>query len=67
MISRLIAMPWKQLKTYRCPACDELVDNTDREAVRLHHDHVLHPRQEILARHLRPAAPAEQNRSASRK
>ena len=28
---------------YRCPACGEMVDNTDRESVGLHHDHVLHP------------------------
>jgi hypothetical protein len=30
--------------SYRCPACGEMVDNTDRESVRVHHDHVLHPR-----------------------
>jgi len=28
---------------YRCPACGEMVNNTDRESVGLHHDHVLHP------------------------
>ena len=33
-----------QRKTYRCPACGKSVDNRDREAVRIHHDHVLRPR-----------------------
>jgi hypothetical protein len=35
-------------KTYRCPGCGKKVNNDDREAVRIHHDHVLHPRQELL-------------------
>jgi uncharacterized Zn finger protein len=30
--------------TYRCPECGEMVNNRDPEAIRLHHDHVLHPR-----------------------
>jgi hypothetical protein len=28
---------------YGCPACGEMVDKTDRESIRLHHDHVLRP------------------------
>ena len=28
---------------YRCPACGDLVDGKNIEAVRLHHSHVLHP------------------------
>jgi hypothetical protein len=39
----------RDMKTYRCPGCGETVDNLDREAVRLHHDHVLRPRQNPFA------------------
>ena len=28
---------------YRCPACGEMVNSSEVEEVRLHHDHVLHP------------------------
>jgi hypothetical protein len=48
MISKPRSTTIEELKTYRCPACGEMVHNADREAVRLHHDHVLHPRQGIF-------------------
>ena len=28
---------------YRCPACGEMVDNRDLDAIVIHHAHVLHP------------------------
>jgi hypothetical protein len=33
----------KASRFYRCPACGAEVDNQQREDVRFHHDHVLHP------------------------
>ncbi|HEX4641136.1 MAG TPA: hypothetical protein VH252_07100 [Chthoniobacterales bacterium] len=35
-------------KFYRCPACGEMVDNTNRESIRFHHHHVLHPRLDLF-------------------
>jgi hypothetical protein len=29
--------------SYRCPACGQMVENRDMDAVRFHHYHVLHP------------------------
>lgn len=47
MFSRPKSRPVEELKTYRCPACGKMVDNYDREAVRVHHDHILHPRSDL--------------------
>jgi hypothetical protein len=47
MISKPKSKPIEELNTYRCPACGEMVHKADRDAVRLHHDHVLHPRHDI--------------------
>jgi hypothetical protein len=35
---------------YRCPGCGEMVDNRLIEDVKIHHDHVLHPRPSPLPR-----------------
>jgi hypothetical protein len=43
--------------SYRCPACGEMVDNDNWEAVRFHHDHVLRPRPHPLLPALHSAAP----------
>ena len=42
------AKPAEGPNLYRCPACGEMVDNRQREAVRFHHDHVLHPRLDLF-------------------
>jgi hypothetical protein len=40
---------WVAQKSYCCPACGETVDNSDLQAVRFHHHHVLHPRFDLYA------------------
>jgi hypothetical protein len=59
MISRPKSRAVEELKVYRCPACGELVDNTDWDAIRLHHDHVLHPRQDVFVSLSRPVGSPE--------
>ncbi|MEY2563462.1 MAG: hypothetical protein QOH88_1655 [Verrucomicrobiota bacterium] len=44
MITRPRAKAVKEENFYRCPGCGAMVDNRLRDAIRLHHDHVLHPR-----------------------
>ena len=38
---------------YRCPACGEQVDGSSRDAVALHHQHVLHPNWFLSVRRAR--------------
>jgi hypothetical protein len=47
MILKPKTKPVEELKFYRCPACGQMVDNRDRDAIRFHHDHVLHPRHDL--------------------
>jgi hypothetical protein len=35
--------PARNAVSYRCPGCGQEVDGTDRAAVSMHHQHVLHP------------------------
>src|SRR5437763_16485549 len=54
---------------YRWPACGEMVNNTDRESVGLHHDHVLHPpfyRFAPLPMLLTPKIPASDSAGVNR-
>lgn len=44
---------------YKCPGCGEMVDNRDRDSVRLHHDHVLHSRSNYVTY---PLVPRSQER-----
>jgi len=35
---------------YRCPVCGEMVDASSAEQILLHHEHVTHPRDFLLAK-----------------
>jgi hypothetical protein len=41
-----------QCVNYRCPVCGRIVDATSAEEILLHHEHVTHPRDFLLAKSL---------------
>jgi len=63
-MKKLMTRSVRESKRYQCPACSKMVDNLDREAVRVHHDHVLHPRTDGFVKP--PLMPIAESRARDR-